>query len=110
MALEAPLLLEVSAPTFARYRMMRTAIDKPRDERISDDELLAMRRDPTDLELGRRTRRSRPPLRCRQASTITRGTRVARSAIYAQPVPSQLEHRERLRPLPLHTLQLPPLP
>ncbi len=33
---------EVSATTFARYRMMRTAIDKSREERITDDTLLAM--------------------------------------------------------------------
>ena len=36
------IFLEVSATTFARYRMMRTAIDKSREERISDDELFAM--------------------------------------------------------------------
>ena len=36
------IFLEVSATTFARYRVMRTAIDKSREERITDDELLAM--------------------------------------------------------------------
>ncbi len=35
-------VLEVSVPTFARFRRKRTEIDKTRPERISDDELLEL--------------------------------------------------------------------
>lgn len=51
------IFLEVSATTFARYRVMRTAIDKSREERITDDELLAMLLDApagTDRDLSSR--------------------------------------------------------